>query len=194
MSSFIFPDTSSASIFFVITVMTLADLFIGQFFRRNADGKSYAASEWYIRAARRVALLPPRWVFMIIWPILKVLIISAMYIFYRDVNMSGQFGETYDAVTLLFAFNMAANAFWFPIFFDLHQPLLAFIDCLVVAGTGAAILWYFTRDDLYWTSFWIFLLYPIWSACACVFNLFWLNSVENHFPPSEYHTRDRKNE
>lgn len=172
--SFIFNSNADVGIMFGLALLAFADLFAGVFFRMASGNSGYAMSDWYRKGAKRMWWMPPWWVFPLVWFVLKVLIISALYIFYRAVTLSGLYGATVDTVTLLFLFNMALNALWVPVFFDLRAPAVALVICLGILGTGAAILAYLSFDNLYWTSFWLFLWYPLWCLFALVLNVAWL--------------------
>jgi len=174
--SFIFNAVGDVAVFFAVTLLCFGDLFSGVYFRM-AGKDGYAMSDWYQKGVKRMPGMRfwRWWIFPIVWFILKVLIITALYIFYQQITLNAWFGSTCDTVTLLFIFNIALNAMWAPVFFELRMPWLAWLICLALIGTGAAILYEFSIDGFrYLTSFWLFIWYPIWCIIALCLNTAWV--------------------
>ncbi len=182
----IFNSGADVAIFFGLLFLSFADLFAGIYFR-FANPSSYVRSEWYARGMRQIPGMKylKWWIFPIVWFILKILIISSLYIFYQQTILNAWFGTTNDVVTLVFISNMALNAIWVPVFFELRQPIVALLICLGLIATGIVILVFFTFDDFRFnTSFWLFLWYPIWCGFAFLLNLDWV-IYDYEYPPTK---------
>lgn len=166
--TYIFNSVADVAVMMALVVFCFCDVLSGVVFT-----KDWSKDVWYKDRALRVWLIPPWWVFPVIWPVLYVMIISSLYIFYRSVTLSGDYGQTVDVITLLFIFNMVLNKLWSPVFFRYHSPIIAWFICAGVLATGIAILYFFGAND-YSDSCWIFLPYVIWTGFALLLNTCWI--------------------
>lgn len=166
--SYIFNSVADASVMMILVVFCFCDVLSGVVFQ-----KDWNKDEWYMKGAKKVWLIPVWWVFPVVWTVLYVMIISSLYIFYRSVTQTGDYGQTVDVITLLFIFNMFLNKLWSPVFFRYRSPITAWFICAGILATGIAMLYFFGAND-YNDSCWIFLPYVIWTAFALVLNTFWI--------------------
>lgn len=134
--------------------------------------REWSKDEWYREGAKRVWLIPPWWVFPVVWTALYILIITSLYIFYRSVAQTGGYGRTVDVVSVVFFANIILNKLWPQVFFRYRSPGWALLVCAGILGTGITILYFFGAND-YMDSCWIFLIYVIWTAFAFLLNLIW---------------------
>jgi tryptophan-rich sensory protein len=174
--SFIFNSIGDVAVLLGLTVLTFSDLFAGTFFRMASE-KGTIMSDWYKKGIKRIPVIRyvSWWFFPMIWLTIKLLVIAALYIFYQQTNINSWYGRTCDVVTLLIIFNMALNALWVPVFFEMRAPITAFFICLALIGTGVAIAVFFRFDNnRFNTSFWLFVWYPIWCCIAGIINFVWI--------------------
>jgi tryptophan-rich sensory protein len=92
------------------------------------------SSAWY-RQLDRPAWQPPGAVFGPVWTALYVLLAVAATLAYRHVA-----GPRRRLVLSLFAANLALNAAWTWIFFQLHAPVAAGIEILLLLATIVALV------------------------------------------------------
>lgn len=180
--SFIFNSVADSATLMILIVFCFCDVLSGSVFQLE-----WSKSEWYLTRAKRTRIIPPGWVFPLVWTILYVLIVTSLYIFYRSVTMTGAYGHTFDTITILFIVNIVLNKLWSPVFFRMHSPMIAWFFCLGILGTGIAILYYFGANN-YGDSCWIFLPYVVWTAFALLLNTVWIfrnRSVTSESPMVE---------
>lgn len=165
---FIFNSVADVAVFVGLVLLCFCDVLSSAVFQAQ-----WAESDWYKRTAKRVTGLPPWWLFPVAWTVLYVLIITSLYMLYRQVNQSGLFGEAIDAITLLAVGNLVLNKLWSPVFFQLQQPLAAFAICVAIEASAIGVLVFMWLNN-YTTQFWIYLPYPIWCLYALYLNAAWL--------------------
>ncbi|MGK9449862.1 TspO/MBR family protein [Acidithiobacillus caldus] len=91
-----------------------------------SSGSLFRPDAWYERL-RKPRLMPPGWVFPVVWTVLYVLMaLAAAEIFVH-----------YDAplrpwALTLYALQLIANALWSWLFFKLHRPLWALWDLILL--------------------------------------------------------------
>lgn len=164
--SFIFESVADAAILFTLTLMCFADLYGGGF-RHKYWSKE---NTWFQATAKRIPGMAPWWLFSSIWFVVLVLVITALFLFYRG---NSDFGTTFDAVTLLFLFNIVLCKAWMPLFFGWRMAGAALVDLMLCLFTAIGILFLFGWSN-WWTQFWIFLWYPVWLLYPCYLNVAWL--------------------
>ena len=164
--SYIFNSVADVAVLLLLVAICFGTLFVG------GSPMAYGRDHWYRETAKKVWLMPPGWLFAVVWAIIYLLIVVSFYIVYQVVDVSGAYGLAIDALTLLFVFNIMMNKLWSPVFFGLHQPVVAALLIVGIEATCAAIL-YFMFTGGYITSFWIFLPYPIWCLFALYLNCAW---------------------
>jgi translocator protein len=97
---------------------------------------SHSTGNWY-ETLRRPNFMPPDWVFGPVWFVLYLSMAFAAWLVWRDTGFVG------GAVPLgLFIVQLALNAIWPVIFFELHRPRVALAEmCLLwcmIAATAIA--------------------------------------------------------
>jgi len=120
------------------------------------------ANSWY-RALAKPAVVPPDWVFPVVWTTLYVMMGLALAVV---LNARGARlrGPAIAAFLIQFAFNLA----WSPVFFGLHRLTLAFyiIIAMLVLAVAATLLFGRIRSS----AAWLMLPYLIWISFAGVLN------------------------
>ena len=125
------------------------------------------ASAFYAELARP-SWAPPAWLFGPVWSALYALMAASAWLVWRNRGFAGA-----QTALVLFIVQLAANALWSWLFFELHRGDLAFAEvlvlwCLIVAtivsfqriSTLAAALLY---PYLAWCTFASALTFTIWS-------------------------------
>lgn len=134
-----------------------------------------SVSTWY-STLTKPALNPPSWVFGPVWTLLYVLMGVAAFLIWRIyTTASGAKKRTARTALVLFALQLALNAWWSIIFFGQQQlgGALAEIVCLWVAIV--ATMYYFNK--LSRTAAWLLLPYLLWVSFASylTYSLWMLN-------------------
>lgn len=81
----------------------------------------------WLNTINRPELMPPPFVFAIVWPILYfMMILSLAFYIRKGVNKFDKWGITF------FVLQLALNLSWPPVFFGLHRPLWALLIILVL--------------------------------------------------------------
>ena len=139
------------SILALILVSTIGSLFTGQ----------TTNSEWYNSV--KPSITPPGWAFPIAWTILYILIAISLYLALRDVKTKQK-----TKIIILFTLNLISNALWSLFYFRLQNPILAFLDLLVIWIT--IILLIKTTSKINKTSAWLLIPYLAWVSFAGILN------------------------
>ena len=87
--------------------------------------------DWY-PSLQKPSWTPPSWVFGPVWTILYLMMALAAWLVWRKRRM-----EKVRGALGLFAFQLALNAAWWPLFFGLKNPLAGLLD---IVPLWAAIL------------------------------------------------------
>lgn len=85
---------------------------------------SRSVSEWY-PVLQKPSWNPPAWVFGPVWTVLYLMMAIAAWMVWRRRG----FREG-AAALLIFAFQLALNAAWSPLFFGLRNPLAGLLDII----------------------------------------------------------------
>lgn len=124
----------------------------------SSETKGY----WY--NSIRPAITPPNYVFPIVWNILFFLIAVSLFLAWtkaKNVKMKKK-------VALVFGINLALNVLWSVLYFGMHNPLLAFIDIILMI---ASVVWMMV---VCWKvskiSSWLLSPYLIWISFASILN------------------------
>lgn len=120
---------------------------------------------WY-NALNKPALMPPNYLFGIVWPVLYILIALTGYFSWKNRKATPLIWFLFIAYTL---FNWA----WSPIFFGAHMVFTGLICIILVNATNLAIIvksWkgnrkiaYLMIPPIFWTLFATYLNYMIWA-------------------------------
>jgi benzodiazapine receptor len=89
-------------------------------------GSRFVPGEWYA-SLTKPAWNPPSAVFAPVWMVLYLLMAVAAWLVWREAGFSGA-----KASLVLFIVQLALNALWPYLFFGAHQPLLAFLEIVVL--------------------------------------------------------------
>ncbi len=125
----------------------------------SGDG---AKSEWF--ESIRPVITPPNWVFPVVWNILFFLIGLSFYF----VLVSEGKDKTWKIVVGVFVINFILNAGWSYIFFQLRNPLLAFLDLILLFITIAMLMYFSWSIDK--RSSYLLVPYFVWICIAGVLN------------------------
>jgi len=118
-------------------------------------------SSWY--NSIRVSLVPPNWVFPVVWNILFFLI--ALSLFYAWT--SGK-KESRKRVAIVFGINLFLNALWSLLFFSLKKTNLAFFELIVL--WVSILFMIFTTRKINKKSAWLLVPYLLWLTFAGILN------------------------
>jgi tryptophan-rich sensory protein len=128
----------------------------GGFFTANS------VSSWYLEL-KKPSWNPPSWVFGPVWTILYGMMALAAWLVWRRLgfaNGSRPLG--------LFAFQLALNALWSPLFFGLRSPLAGLLDIVPLwAAILATLVSFWKISPLAGT---LFMPYWLWVSFATALN------------------------
>lgn len=126
----------------------------------SAVGAFAHPDEWYLAIAKP-AFTPPNAIFPPVWALLYALMAIAAWRVYGRYGLDGSIA--------LWAFQLAANAAWSPIFFQVHAIdwALADILLLLILVTGTTYL-FFKRDHIAGI---LMTPYVVWVAFASALTL-----------------------
>lgn len=127
------------------------------------------SSSWY-EGLDRPAFQPPGSVFGPVWTILYIALGVSAWLAWRDLK-----GERRQVVMALYAANFVLNALWTYLFFQLHSPVVAGIEILVLLGTIVAM--YVSVKPEQKLAAWLLVPYGLWVAFAGV--LTWTIALTN---------------
>lgn len=126
-------------------------------------------SSWY-ETLDRPEFQPPGAVFGAVWTVLYIALGVSAWRAWRVVT-----GKERDLVLALYAANFVLNAAWTLIFFQLHAPIAAGVEILVLLGTIIALVRLLQPWDR--PAAWLLAPYGLWVAFASV--LTWTIALTN---------------
>ncbi|MBW2991705.1 tryptophan-rich sensory protein [Candidatus Woesearchaeota archaeon] len=137
-------------------LISLSAGFIGSIFT------SSSVSTWYITLNKPV-FNPPSWVFSPVWTALYILMGISLYLIWTNKK------KTKLAFTV-FGIQLFLNALWSVIFFGLRNPLLAFIEIIILwcAILYTIIIFYRINKN----ASYLLIPYILWVSFAAVLNLY----------------------
>ncbi len=118
-------------------------------------------SEWYNSV--KPTITPPNWVFPVVWNILFFLIALSLFFAWTKSNKKQKI-----KVAILFGINLILNVSWSVSFFFLKNPLLAFIDLILLGISIIAIILFVKKIDKKSALF--LLPYFLWICFAGILN------------------------
>ena len=142
----------------LVTVPAL--LFLG--FLSGKLGNSGYGNRWFL-ALSRPAIMPPGWVFGVVWSTLYVLMGIALAMVLHARGAAGR-----GTALALFGIQLALNLCWSPLFFAAHQVSLALYLIGAIFVAAAATAYYFGRIRK--AAGILLLPYLVWLAFASVLN------------------------
>jgi tryptophan-rich sensory protein len=116
---------------------------------------------WY--ESVKPSITPPNIVFPIVWTTLFILIAISMYLAISNSNK-----KTRNKIIILFAINLILNVLWSLLFFTMHNPIIAFIDLVLLWLSIIAIMvvsWKISKK-----ASWLLLPYLLWVTFAGILN------------------------
>ncbi|MFM7029081.1 MAG: TspO/MBR family protein [Chakrabartia sp.] len=163
----------------LVTVPTI--LFLG--FLSGKMANSGYANGWFV-ALNRPAIVPPGWVFGLVWSTLYVLLGLALAMI---LNARGALGR--GRALGLFSLQLGLNLAWSPLFFAFHQVSLALgLILLILALTIATS---FAFASIRKAAAWLLVPYMVWLSFAAVLNyeIDRLNPDAETLVPARAHTQ-----
>ena len=143
-----------------LTIITLAVFLTG--FLGSLFTSQTTKSEWYLN--NKPSFTPPGIVFSIAWTVLYTLIILAVYFSWIKSKKSEK-----TKLLIIFGLNLVSNALWSFLFFYLKNPLLGFLDLLIILGTIICALIYTKKINKF--STYLLVPYLLWIIFAGILNL-----------------------
>lgn len=127
--------------------------------------------DWYNTISKRITLMPPNWIFGVIWPIIYILIWISLFILYRNTDFTDPTRNyMIDVITILFILNIITNKMWTFVFFRLRRLIIALIMLIFIILSSITILIIFGINQK-WLEFGLFIIYPIWCSFALYLNI-----------------------
>lgn len=146
-------------------------------FRIDFHPFSRSTKAWYNAGSKHVKMSPPTWLFSIVWPILYILEITAMY---RYIIHQAPFpGTHFDSVVFLFLVQAILCIMWYPTFFELKRVWMAGIFILLILVAQLACLSVMAVDGE-WLSFGLMMILFCWCIFAGILNFYWVHVVRTH--------------
>ena len=121
-----------------------------------------ARSFWYLTI--RPTITPPNWVFSIVWNILFFLIALALY--FLLINSKDKIQRL--QVEILFTINFILNLLWSFLYFQLRNPLFAFIDLIFLWFSILTLIYISKKIDK--KIIWLLIPYLLWITFAGILN------------------------
>lgn len=146
--------------FVVLLVITLAVFLTGLF--GSLFTSATTKSQWYLE--NKPSFTPPGVVFSVAWTILYTLIILAIYFSWIKSKKSEK-----TKLLIIFGLNLISNALWSFLFFYSKNPILGFLDLLVIFSTIIWALVYTKKINK--ASTYLLIPYLIWIIFAGILNL-----------------------
>ena len=121
-----------------------------------------SVSTWYI-ALTKPALIPPGYVFGIVWGILYILIGLSLYVVWIAKK-----SKTQGKAVRIFFIQLALNVLWSAAFFGLRSPLLGLIVILLLLGSLVYTIFLFYKISK--TAAYLLVPYLLWGLFATYLN------------------------
>ncbi len=119
-------------------------------------------SAWYQTV--KPSITPPNFVFPIVWTTLFILIGISIYLSLTSAKKKAK-----NKILFWFIVNLVLNSVWTLFYFNLHNPLVAFIDLILILATIVyLILLTYKANKL---SSYLLVPYFLWVSFAGVLNL-----------------------
>jgi tryptophan-rich sensory protein len=127
-----------------------------------------SVQSWYI-TLRKPVFNPPAWLFGPVWIFLYLVMGLALYLIWSSETRN----RARDTALLFFFIQLGLNILWSFLFFYLKNPLLGFIEILILLVFIAITAWKFYQ--LNHLAGFLFIPYMLWVGFASVLNFFlWL--------------------
>lgn len=132
----------------------------------GAVGSAFTTSEintWY-QILNKPVFNPPNWIFAPVWTTLYILMGISFYL----ILVSKANNKT--LAIKVFLAQLLLNLLWSILFFGLHNPLLAFVEILIL--WGAILYTIITFYKISKPATYLLIPYILWVSFAAVLNLF----------------------
>ena len=136
---------------FIIVIIVA---FLGSLF--TADNTK---SQWY--ESIKPSITPPNFVFPIVWTALFVLIAFSLFFSWTKARKKKK-------ILSLYGINFVLNILWSAFFFSLRQPIIAFIDLILLWITILLLIKINWKNNK--KAAWLLVPYLIWVTFAGVLN------------------------
>jgi tryptophan-rich sensory protein len=127
---------------------------------------SSSISSWYSQL-NKPSFNPPNWLFGPVWTVLYILMGVSLYLVWNNDGSK--------IAIIFFAVQLALNFIWSFLFFSLHNPLIAFIEILLLLSM--IIVTTLKFYPISHTAAFLMIPYILWVSFASVlnFSIYWLN-------------------
>ncbi len=119
-------------------------------------------TSWY--ESIKPAITPPGWVFPIAWNLLFILIAFSLYFVWTSAKKK----EDKNKIIWAFSANFILNVLWSLFFFGMKNPLLGFMDIILVWFT--IVIMIFVSGKMSKKAAWLLVPYLLWVSFASVLN------------------------
>lgn len=119
---------------------------------------------WYAELIKP-SFSPPNWVFGPVWVVLYLLMGVSVYLIWKE----GTKKKRVKIALFYFLIQLFFNFLWSAVFFGLHQPLLAFVDIILLFG--AIILTMVKFNKISKVAFYLLIPYLVWVSFATILNV-----------------------
>lgn len=119
-----------------------------------------AIGSWYATLAKP-SFNPPNWIFGPVWTGLFFLMGVALYLVWSS-------GKLTRIAVLVFFQQLALNILWSVLFFGMHNPMLAFVEIIVLWFAILMTIFYFAKISK--TAAWLLVPYILWVSFAGFLN------------------------
>jgi tryptophan-rich sensory protein len=118
-------------------------------------------SSWYQQI--KPSITPPNFVFPIVWTILFILIGISIYLSLTSAKKKAK-----NKILFWFIVNLILNSVWTLFYFNLHNPLLALVDLILIIVTIVYIIILTHKSNK--LSSYLLVPYLLWVSFAGVLN------------------------
>jgi tryptophan-rich sensory protein len=151
-------ETNKRKIYLIIIifVVLLAVSGFGSLFSANPESDA-----WYNQV--KSSITPPGYVFGIAWTILYILIGVSIYLSLKVEKKENK------KIILFWIINLVTNALWTSFFFGIKNPVLAFIDLIIIWITCLMLIILNWKNNR--TSAYLLIPYLLWLTFAGLLNI-----------------------
>ncbi len=137
-------------------ILVLFASLIGSAFMQNQT-----ESSWYQQI--KPSITPPNFVFPIVWTILFILIGISIYLSLTSAKKKAK-----NKILFWFIVNLILNSVWTLFYFNLHNPLLALVDLILIIVTIVYLIILTHKSNK--LSSYLLVPYLLWVSFAGVLN------------------------
>ncbi|HEY0626001.1 MAG TPA: TspO/MBR family protein [Allosphingosinicella sp.] len=137
-------------------------LILGVGFLMGQLSNSGYGNDWF-DSLRKPALMPPGWVFGVVWSTLYIFLGIAIALVLSEERVRG-----WTLAVGLFVAQMLLNFSWSPVFFGAHQPEPALFIIILMLALSIAATFLFGRFNR--AAAWLMVPYLVWLSFASVLN------------------------